>query len=95
MHYERQLVAAGFQLKPASTEKAAKQLAGLPQRKLIQIPFEGERRWVYADAEFCHCLYMGSEAAHVRYQELLMQEIAKEAAAEMDWKMWGNGESLE
>ena len=94
--HERTLSAAGFQMKMADTEKKAAHVAALPQRKLTRVSHQGENRWVYADAEFCKCVYMGSEKAYDRLQAILMEKkIAMEQMDEMegpvvvDWGGWG------
>jgi hypothetical protein len=89
--HERTLAAAGFQMKLADTGERATQVAGLPQRKLTRVPYQGEIRWVYADSQFCKCAYVGTEAAYDRYQRLVVgQRIAEEEQeAEMNWGGWG------
>ena len=96
---ERTLAAAGFQMKFADTpaQKAALDRIS-PERSLVPQQYEGETRFVYADPEYCKCMYVGTQAAHQRYQRLaLKQQLAQDrlAAAEaredaaMNWGMWG------
>ena len=91
MDTERMLAAAGFQLKLADSPARLAKVQGLPQRKLTRVPFQGENRFVYADAQFCKCLYAGTEKAYDRYQKLaIKQEIADEQLeASLDWDDWG------
>jgi hypothetical protein len=91
MDTERSLAAAGFQMKLADTEKKLAHVESLPQRKLTRVPFQGGLRYVYADAQFCRCLYAGTEKAYDRYQKLrIQQEVAEEESeASMDWGGWG------
>ena len=95
---ESTLAAAGFRMKPADTPARLAKLQAMPQRKLFSRTREGEPVYLYADAEFCKCLYLGRQAEYDRYQRLAMEkQIAQEqvAAAEMDenaamdWGMWG------
>jgi hypothetical protein len=96
---ERTLAAAGFQMKFADTPDKLAKLEGIkPQRQLVPQPYDGQTRFVYADAEYCKCLYAGTPKAYERYQRLAVQQslaqdqlAAAEAneAASMDWGMWG------
>jgi hypothetical protein len=95
---ESTLAAAGFRMKPADTPERLAKLQALPQRKIITRQRDGEPVFLYADAEFCKCLYAGRQAEYDRYQRLALEkQIAQEhvAAAEMnenaamDWGMWG------
>jgi hypothetical protein len=94
---ESTLAAAGFRMKPADTPERLAKLQALPQRKIITRSREGEPVYLYADAEFCKCLYAGRQAEYDRYQRLALEkQIAQEhvEAAEMnenaamDWGMW-------
>lgn len=91
MNNERTLAAAGFQMKLATTPERMQQLEALPQRTLTPVPHEGTVRFVYADAKYCRCLYVGDQHAYDRYQRLeFRQRIAEEReAASMDWRPWG------
>jgi hypothetical protein len=88
---ERVLAAAGFQMKLADTPDRFLQIESLPQRKLTRVSDEGELRFVYADKDYCKCLYAGTEAAYDRYQKLsLEKEIADERrTASSNWGAWG------
>ena len=96
---ERILAAAGFQMKLADTsDKRARLTAFSPQRKLAAQTIDGQLRFVYADAEYCKCVYVGTEQAHQRFQKLALEKRisdqqvqaadANEAAA-MQWGAWG------
>jgi len=91
MDTERSLAAAGFQMKMADTAARTAQVSGLPQRKLTRVPHEGENRFVYADATYCKCVYVGTEAAYDRYQKIAIdQQVANEQLdASMNWDAWG------
>ena len=100
MDTERVLAAAGFQIRLADTPQKLAHLQTLTQRKLVPHQQDGEVRYVYADASACKCLYMGSQEAYQRYQNLAVQrELAQQqvTAAEMNedaamnWGMWGWG----
>ena len=92
MDTERTLAAAGFQMKYARSTEQMEKVSSLPQRTLTPTPGpDGQNRFVYADAEFCQCIYVGTEAAYDRYQKMEMrQQIAEtEEAAAMNWGAWG------
>ena len=82
MRAERELSASGFQLKLARTPEQKAQVEKLPQRKLARVPFEGDVRYVYADAEFCECIYAGTEGAFQRFRRAVAADIQKQALAD-------------
>jgi uncharacterized protein YdbL (DUF1318 family) len=96
---ERILAAAGFQMKLADTPERQEHLqAFVPQRQLTPHTIDGQLRFVYADAAYCKCVYVGTEAANQRYQKLAIQkEISDQQveaananeAASMNWGAWG------
>ncbi len=95
---ERVLSAAGFQTKLADTPEKLASLEALPQRKLVpHTRHDGILFYVYADASACKCLYVGSQKAYQRYQEITIRQKDaedKKMAAEMnqnaamDWGLW-------
>ena len=99
---EQMLTAAGFVEKPAATPDRQNQLASLQPYKILsqQIHAGGVDTvgYVYADPQYCHCLFLGDAKAYQRYQQMAVEKkIADERvrAAEMaenasfDWGMWG------
>jgi hypothetical protein len=88
---EQLLAAAGFHMKEASTPEQLANLQAMTQRKVVLQEQDGETRYVYADAEDCKCVYVGSEKNYDEYQKLsIKQEIAQDNLdASMDWGMWG------
>ena len=98
MDTERALAAAGFQMKLADTPGKLVHLETLTQRKLVPHQKDGAVHYVYADATYCKCVYVGTEDAYQRYQGLaIQQKIADEQRvaaemneqADMNWGMWG------
>jgi hypothetical protein len=81
MDSERALSASGFQIQLARTPEQTAQVERLPQRKLVRVPFEGGVRYVYADAEFCRCIYAGTENAFKRYRSTVAADIRREELA--------------
>lgn len=96
---ESTLAAAGFTMRPAVTPEKLTKLKAMPQRKFFsRVKPDGEVVQLYADAEFCQCLYAGTQAQYTRYQQLaIQQQLAQERVeaaemnedAAMDWGMWG------
>jgi hypothetical protein len=95
---ESTLAAAGFKMKPADTPERLARLEAMPVRTIFTRQREGETVYLYADAEFCKCLYIGRQEQYDRYQRLAIEkQIAQEhvEAAEMnedaamDWGLWG------
>jgi hypothetical protein len=79
-------------MKFATSPEQITQADALPQRTLSRVPGpDGSNRFVYADAEYCKCVYVGSEEAYDRYQKLeIRQQIAlNEEMASMNWGAWG------
>ena len=96
---ERTLAAAGFQMKFADDSGKLSNAGQIqPQRTLVTQSLDGEARFVYADAEFCKCVYVGTPRAYQQYQKLaIQQQISQarlsaaqaQASAAMNWGMWG------
>ena len=98
MDTERMLAASGFQMRLADTPQKLDHLKSMTQRKLVPHQHDNKIYYVYTDATFCQCLYVGNEKAYQRYQKLAIQrQIADEQrqAAEMNqdaamnWDTWG------
>ncbi|HQR53939.1 MAG TPA: hypothetical protein PLZ79_11765 [Burkholderiales bacterium] len=90
---EHMLAASGFQMKLADTPERMKKVAAMPQRKFTKVPYkDGTVRWIWADAQYCKCIYAGTEAAYGRYWKMAMnQAIATdEAQAAMATDLYGD-----
>lgn len=99
MKMERSLTAAGFQMKQAANKKQMEQLALLTQRKLVEREKDGKRYYIYADANFCKCLYTGTQAAYQKYRQLAKQQelmedkieaAGQDEAMPIDWDPMGD-----
>ncbi len=99
---EQMLAAAGFEEKPANTPQREQQLASLPPFKLLRRDLPPGRPvsfgYVYADPQFCHCIFVGGPKEYQQYSQMaLQQRVAQEQlqAAQMqedaafNWGMWG------
>jgi len=99
---EHMLAAAGFLEKPANTPKREAHLAALPPYRILsqRVTTAGGDSvgYVYADPQFCHCVFVGNPDAYTRFQQMAFQQhLAQEqiAASEMadegafGWDDWG------
>lgn len=95
---EQLLSAAGFQMKLADTPQKVAHLQGMTSQKLVPHTKDGKLYYVYADPEFCKCLFVGNEPAYQKYQQLALQQklsqerlnaAAMNENAAMNWGMWG------
>ena len=98
MQTERLLAAAGFQMRLANTPEREAHLKAMTQHELVPHEENGAMRFVYADAKYCKCIYVGTEAAYQRYQKYAMKQQQSDAQLEaaqmnedaaMNWGMWG------
>jgi hypothetical protein len=92
------LAAAGFELQMADTPERLSTLQSIvPQRKVFNVSAADGPRFVYADAEYCQCVYAGDQQAYERYQRMVIkQRLATEqdmaaqmgGDAAMNWSPW-------
>lgn len=86
---EQMLAAAGFRQVPADTPGKTEQLARFTPLKLHHyIGKDGKTRFWYSDPEYCHCAYIGNDAAFDKYQDLQIQARntrEREEAAEQNY----------
>jgi len=95
---EEMLAAAGFQMKQAQTPEQLANVQSMPQRKLVPHTRNDQVMYVYADAEACRCVYIGTEKNYQDYQKMVYQtQLAdeQETTAELNnasmfnWSVWG------
>ena len=88
---EQLLAAAGFKMKLADTPAKLAHLNTLTQQKVVSHERNGKMYYVYADADYCKCLYAGNQDNYQRYESLsVKQNIAEmNEAAPMNWGLWG------
>ncbi|HTR63618.1 MAG TPA: hypothetical protein VMH37_18045 [Candidatus Binataceae bacterium] len=71
---EPMLSAAGFVMLPADTEKRQQQLENLPPLKVsYYVGRTGKLHYWMADPKYCKCMYLGSEQAYQRYEQMRLQ----------------------
>lgn len=99
---ERKLSAAGFQMKLADTPEKLSHLKRMADRRLVPSSLDGQTVFVYADAESCKCVFVGSQKNYQEYERLSIQQNVvneqqataadlemEQTNAEMNWGLWG------
>ncbi len=92
------LSAAGFQMKLADTPEKLSHVQSYPQRRIVPVQRQGENepRFVWADAQDCKCMYVGTEGQYQTFANLAVREkIARQnyEAAQLaaTWNSWQPG----
>jgi hypothetical protein len=81
--HENLLSASGFSIRPADTEKRQTLIAQLPSRRFVEKVRDGKPVFLYADADVCHCLYVGDDKAYSRLQSTILQrQMARDAVGD-------------
>ena len=95
---ENTLSAAGFTIRPVTTQQQSALVATLPANRISRQINGSHVSYLYPDPINCRCLYVGGEDAYGRFQQLAIQQrIAQEQiqAARLnddfawDWGPWG------
>lgn len=88
---EQKLAAAGFKVKFADSPGKLAHVQSMKQREVISHIQNGAVYYAYADAEFCKCLYMGTQENYQEYAKLNVEQRTAEMNrdAAMDWNAWG------
>jgi hypothetical protein len=60
----------GFVMRPANTQAQLERLRQLPPRKFVSRSKNGQRYYLYADPDYCKCVFVGNELAMKNYQNL-------------------------
>jgi hypothetical protein len=60
----------GFIMRPASTPAQMERLRLLPARKFVARTKNGRRYYLYADPDYCQCVFVGNELAMKNYRAL-------------------------
>ena len=60
----------GFVMRPANTQAQLERLRQLPPRKFVSRSKNGQRYYLYADPDYCRCVFVGNELAMRNYQDL-------------------------
>jgi hypothetical protein len=60
----------GFIMRPANTPEQMERLRLLPARKFVARAKGGSRYYLYADPDYCQCVFVGNEFAMKNYRAL-------------------------
>jgi hypothetical protein len=61
----------GFVMRPADTPAQIERLRQLPPRAFVARTKNGRRYYLYADPDYCKCLFVGDELAMKNYRDLV------------------------
>jgi hypothetical protein len=61
----------GFVMRPANTPAQIERLRQLPPRTFVARSKSGRRYFLYADPDYCKCVFVGDELAMKNYQDLV------------------------
>ena len=91
MDTERLLSASGFKMKFANTPEKLANITAMTQRTVVPHDKNGTVYYAYADAEFCKCIYLGTEKNYQQYEKIAIEKnIAQmNENAAVNWNAWG------
>jgi len=61
----------GFVMRPANTPAQLERLRLLPPRTFVARTKDGSRYYLYADPDYCKCVFLGNELAMKNYHDLV------------------------
>jgi len=61
----------GFVMRPANTPQQIGRLRLLPPRTFVARTKNGRRYYLYADPDYCRCVFLGDELAMHNYRDLI------------------------
>lgn len=61
----------GFVMRPANTPAQLERLRLLPPRTFVTRTKDGSRYFLYADPDYCKCVFLGNELAMKNYHDLV------------------------
>lgn len=61
----------GFVMRPADTPAQIERLRRLPPRAFVTRTKNGRRYYLYADPDYCKCVFVGDELAMKNYRDLV------------------------
>ena len=96
MDTERLLAASGFKMKLANTPEKLANITAMTQRTVVPHDKNGTVYYAYADAEFCKCIYLGTEQNYQQYEKIAVErniaQMNENAAVNWNaWGVWGDG----
>ena len=102
LQQENALAAAGFAVRIADTAERQAMLNRLPPNQFVQRVAGNDIHYIYADAQVCGCLYIGTQqdfAQYVSNQRLDLEQAQRIAVlnyydAAWNWTAWAPGGPL-
>jgi len=98
---EGMLVSAGFQKNLADTPEKMEKIQSLTQKMVVPHLEDGKVYYVYADAAFCSCVYVGDELDYERFKSMIGRAettnpscIDDRLRENSNWSSWGNLNNL-
>jgi hypothetical protein len=67
---DRDLIAAGFTMRPADTAAKRERLRAIPPHRFAARTANGQRYYVYADPADCVCAFVGTQKALDAYRDM-------------------------
>ena len=88
---EQLLSASGFTMKLADTPEKLAHLKTLTQRKVVPHERDGKTYFVYADALYCGCMYVGNQEDYKRYKKMVIRKRVADInrGASVQWRVLG------
>jgi hypothetical protein len=80
---DMRLRSAGFKIRPAATAQEIDLFRRAPPRVMLSRTEQGRRYYVFADPDFCKCVFAGDEHALRTYRETSMSPSPPPPATEM------------
>jgi hypothetical protein len=80
---DMRLRSAGFKVRPAATAQEIDLLRRAPARVMMSRTEQGRRYYVFADPDFCKCVFVGDEQALRTYRETSMSPSPPPPATEL------------
>ncbi len=75
---ETLLLAAGFRKQNADTPEKLERIKSLQQHVVFSEQQDGTVKYLYADADVCNCLFVGTDLDYQRYKELKEMPVSPE-----------------
>ena len=91
---DRDLIAAGFVMRPADTPGKMERLKALPSHRFSARTRDGVRYYIYADPTDCKCAFVGYQKAYDSYRDMVAPPAPPPGVREFSGEP-GRGTSLE
>jgi hypothetical protein len=65
------LSSAGFRMQPANDPAAKRAMHALPPHRFVVHRYGNEVRYLYAEPNYCVCVFIGTEGAYQSYRDML------------------------